>query len=546
MNFYISMGRAWRLACAVVLLGGMLACSGSNEPGYAQLTGQVGGVGGADSKMSHYAASRFLEQASMGPSPDSVRQVRSLGINAWMDRQQSLAPSIIRTPYELANYELLDMVANNRAGRHFETQLHNIFIGGEDQLRVRTTWVLSNFLVVSTRKIQWYGGSEYFNTLQTHAFGQYADLLKAITRSPAMGFYLDNSQNRRWSLNENYGRELMQLFSVGLVQLNMDGTPKRDGKGKVLETYSQKDVIEATRALTGWEFADPDQKRLSSNGFNYGKAMVAQWADAHDMGAKVVLGKDIPAGQNATQDLDSLVEILVTHPNTAPFVSLRLIQGLTASDPSPAYLKRVATVFAQTRGHLGQVIKAVLTDPEARAADDPLQQAKGFGRIKEPHLLHTSVLRGLGCRLAVKRSWDPTQVWMAYSQQPFQAYSVFNFFPPNHRAPGSKLLAPEQKLLNSNEYSRRMGEYHNDLSQDNRCKHRPVESASCCHRSHPTKTPPPKPCSQPPAHLPRATMKRPDPPGTQRPRASRNCVDPMSFAHSKRWCQHGHLQHGPG
>ena len=230
-----------------VALGTLLGCSGQNESDYAQLTGQVGGTGGADSKVSHYAASRFLEHVSMGPSPSAVAQVRAQGIESWIDRQQKLAPSIIRTPYDVANFQLNVKVDEDRARAHHESQLHNLFIGGEDQLRIRTSWILSNFLVVSTRKVQHYGASEYFNMLQTHAFGQYGDLLKAVTRNPAMGFYLDNASNHRASLNENYGRELMQLFSVGLVQLNMDGTPKRDANGKVLETYSQKDVIETTR-----------------------------------------------------------------------------------------------------------------------------------------------------------------------------------------------------------------------------------------------------------------------------------------------------------
>ncbi len=451
----------------VASLAALLGCSGQNEPPHAQLSGQVGGVGNAESKVSHYTASRFLEHASMGPSPSAVAQVRGQGLVSWIERQQKLAPSIIRTPFDLANYDLQDMVAQNRATRHFDTQLHNFFIGGEDQLRLRTSWVLSNFLVVSTRKVQPYGASEYFNLLQTHAFGQYGDLLKAVTRNAAMGFYLDNNQNKSYNLNENYGRELMQLFSVGLVQLNMDGSPKRNAQGKVLETYSQKDVIEATRALTGWDNAEPEQKRASSNGFNYGKPMVANLANSHDTGPKTVLEKSIPGGQNAMQDLDNLVDILINHPNTAPFISLRLIQGLTTSDPSSAYIERVAKVFANTRGNLGQVIWTILMDPEARAGDDPLKTNIGLGRIKEPHLLHTSLLRGLGCRLAVKQSWDPTQIWIANSQQPFHAYSVFNFYPPNHRAPSSKLLAPEQKMLNSNEFSRRMSEYHNAMSHNN-------------------------------------------------------------------------------
>jgi fumarate hydratase class I len=184
-----------------------------------------------------------------------------------------------------------------------------------------------------------------------------------------MGFYLDNNNNKKTQLNENYGRELMQLFSVGLVQLNLNGTPKRDSSGKLLETYSQKDVIEITRALTGWNTAEPEIKRSSANWANYGKPMVSSWTNQHDTDSKTFLGKTIPAGQDAYKDLDSVVEILVTHPNTAPFVSLRLIQGLTTSDPSPAYLERVATVFKNTKGNLAKVVTAILTDPEASAND---------------------------------------------------------------------------------------------------------------------------------------------------------------------------------
>ena len=184
---------------------------------------------------------------------------------------------------------------------HYAVSLNNLMIGAEDQLRVRTSWVLSNFLVVSVRKVQQFGALEYMNILQTNAFGQFGDLLKAVSRNAAMGFYLDNGQNRRTQLNENYGRELMQLFSVGLVQLNMNGSIKKDASGKALETYTQKDVIEATRALTGWNNAEPNVRRLSSNGFNYAKPMAADFADQHDTGSKTVLGKTIPAGQTAAQ-----------------------------------------------------------------------------------------------------------------------------------------------------------------------------------------------------------------------------------------------------
>ena len=179
----------------------------------------------------------------MGPSPASVAQVKSMGIDGWVAAQMKMPPTTIVTPASLYEYELnVDTAAQQRLNDFWSLNLYNLLIGGEDQLRIRTSWVLSNFLVVSTRKVLTYGAIEYLNTLQNNAFGQYGDLLKAITKSAAMANYLDNEQNRRTQLNENYGRELMQLFSVGLVQLNLNGTPKRDANGKLLETYSQKDV----------------------------------------------------------------------------------------------------------------------------------------------------------------------------------------------------------------------------------------------------------------------------------------------------------------
>ena len=436
----------------------LVSCGGGDSSITANLSGQVSAFfSNSERKTTHFAASRFLEQASMGPSPASVAQVRAQGIDAWVAAQMKMAPTTIVTPASLYEYELnVDIAAERRLNDFWRLNLYNLLIGGEDQLRIRTSWVLSNFLVVSTRKVLTYGAIEYLNTLQNNAFGQYGDLLKAITKSAAMANYLDNEQNRRTQLNENYGRELMQLFSVGLVQLNLNGTPKRDANGKLLETYSQKDVIEITRALTGWNFADPNTKRKSSNNLNYGKPMEATWPDRHDTDSKTFLGKTIPAGQNAEQDLDSLVEILMSHPNTAPFVSLRLIQGMTASDPSPAYLERVATVFMQTKGNLAQVITAVLTDPEARYADAPNKSTATFGRIKEPLLIHTSGFRGMGCKVAVRDEYDPTRVLESYNQQPLHAYSVFNFYPPNHKTQGTNVLAPEQKMLNATEFSGRM------------------------------------------------------------------------------------------
>ena len=440
-------------AVAFLLYG----CGGQDGAGTANLSGQVGALS-APATSSHYAASRFLEQASMGPSPALLAQVKAQGMDAWIASQMKMTPTKIITPESMVNYDdQRDKPAAERMRDFYRLNLYNFFIGGEDQLRIRTSWVLSNFLVVSTRKVAEYGGLEYLNLMQTHAFGQYGDLLKNLTLSPAMGNYLDNNQNTKWQLNENYGRELMQLFSVGLVQLNMDGTPKRDASGKVLETYSQKDVIDITRALTGWNFVPNPTDLISNRNFaNYGKPMIEN-SNRHDTDSKTFLGKTIPAGQTAAKDLDSLVEILVTHPNAAPFVSLRLIQGMTTSDPSPAYLQRVATVFRDTKGNLAKVVMAILTDPESRAGDVYGKTTNNFGRIKEPVLVYTSGFRGLGCKVAIKRTDKPNEVIQSNNQQPLNAYSVFNFFPPNHRTQGTNVLAPEQKLLNSVEFSSRMG-----------------------------------------------------------------------------------------
>jgi len=439
----------------------LYGCGGQDSAGTANLSGQVGALS-APATSSHYAASRFLEQASMGPSPTLVAQVKVQGMDAWIVSQMKMAPTKIVTPESMVNYDdQRDKPAAERMRDFYNLNLFNFFIGGEDQLRIRTSWVLSNFLVVSTRKIAEYGGLEYLNMLQTNAFGQYGDLLKNLTLSPAMGFYLDNSQNTKRQPNENFGRELMQLFSVGLVQLNMDGTPKRDASGKVLETYTQKDVMEITRALTGWNFVPNPTDLISNRNFaNYGKPMIEN-SGSHDTDSKTFLGKTIPAGQSAAKDLDSLVEILVTHPNTAPFVSLRLIQGLTTSDPSPAYLQRVATVFRDTKGNLAKVVTAILTDPEARAGDVYGKTSNNFGRIKEPVLVYTSGFRGLGCKVAIKRTNKPNEVYQSNNQQPLNAYSVFNFFPPNHRTQGTNVLAPEQKLLNSVEFSSRISFFMN-------------------------------------------------------------------------------------
>lgn len=454
-------------AVAAVAASGLLAAcgpgDGSNSTSatagaQSNLAGQVRPAAPPPPQVSFHAASRFLDQAAFGPTPAAVADLQSRGLAGWVDAQIALPASKMRPPTFVIDFDLNSPTQGPRAFGWLQSTYQDLSVAGEDQLRLRVNLALSNFLVVSTGKIQPYGGSEYFNLLQDRAFGKYGDLLKAISLSPAMGFFLDNNTNTRTSLNENYARELMQLFSVGLVQLELDGTIKRGPDGKPLETYTQADVIDATRALTGWQFAwEPGLP--GSNWANYGKPMVPGCCNAHDDGGKRVMGRFIGAGQTIQEDLDTLIRILMEHPNTAPFVSLRLIQNLTTSNPSPQYLRRVATVFRDTQGDLAQTVRAILLDPEARAGDVPGATPRTWGRLRDPYLSHVSLQRALGCQRAVRNSEGFHPIGPG-RHQPLGAPSVFNFFPPDHKVPGTGLLAPEQAMLTSDEMSRRLGGYH--------------------------------------------------------------------------------------
>jgi uncharacterized protein (DUF1800 family) len=325
--------------------------------------------------------------------------------------------------------------------------------------------------VVSQIKISPYGITEYFNMLQRQSLGNFGDLIYEVIRNPAMGQFLDNNQNRKQGackdcfLNENFGRELMQLFTVGVFMLNRDGTNKKDSSGKPIETYTQADVQDITRALTGWTQDNQHIKRVpNENHPNWGgfeRRMIADWPERHDSDAKTVLGVPIPAGQSAEQDARSVVDILLKHPNTGPFVVYRLIQSLVTSDPTPAYVARMAAVFENNgkgvRGDLGAVVKAILLDPEARRADDPAFRELQVGRIKEPLLQGISVMRALECKRPLTMPWGKYQVYGTNNQKALNAPSVFSFFSPMHRAPGSNTLVPEQKLLDSKEFRERLG-----------------------------------------------------------------------------------------
>lgn len=450
--------RTWLIPVVLALAAGCSRDDGQDAaqgPAFTASTGQVKPA--VSSPVTRYAAARFADQVSFGATPALVAEIQSKGFERWIDEQFALPVSLI-DPSPIVRYDSQIPEQANNAYVYMNTQLYGSFLNTPDQLRRRVSWSLSQFIVTSINKVEPYGGLTYSNFLQKQAFGNYGELIRAVTINPSMGVYLDNLENRptseecRWCApNENYARELLQLFTLGVVKLNLDGSIQRDGAGKPIETYSQKDVEELARALTGWrrngDFEAKDYRRYD------GELIPDPWRAAHDRGAKVVLGRAFPAGVEARQELDTIVSLLMAHQNIAPFVSLRLIQHLVTSDPSPPYIARVATVFRSSNGDMKALIKAVLLDPEARRGDQIGADTAEFGKMREPLLWYTGLLRGLGCtRRLTWRNGDAIQS----AQNPFDPASVFSFYAPTDRAPGSNLLAPEQRLLNASEFTFRL------------------------------------------------------------------------------------------
>ena len=395
--------------------------------------------------VSYYAAARFLEQASWGPTPQSIADVQSMGMSAWIDQQLLQPPSLSNPPDYVIDYTPNDGVTDVRALNWWPTRFMALSLSGTDQLRQRVSWALYNYIPVNNGFA--YLIPAFFDVLQQNGLSNYTQLLNAVTLSDSMADFLNLNQDVAGSPNENYAREVMQVFSVGMNLLNPDGSYKTDSSGNPLPTYTQTDVINATKALSGWQ--NPYLKTPITNTSNYGASMVPRSGNNHDTTQKVVLGKTIPAGQTIQQDLASFINILVTHPNTAPFVSRRLIQSLVTSTPSPAYLSRISAVFTSTQGDLSKVIKAILLDPEARAGDDPSNQSAIAGKIKEPILIQNELLRAFGCVTTVYSRNNPTQA-LYFGQNPYNAPNVFGYFSPDYKAPVSLYNAPEETLLTIN------------------------------------------------------------------------------------------------
>lgn len=442
----------------------LLACSPQASAPPAASAGQVKPVAGA--QMSYYAAARAAEQVSFGATPALVAELMQKGLPAWIDAQFALPASTAVAPSWVRYFDGNNEVASTRAGNVPVDQFWRRALTAPDQLRQRVAWALFQYIPVAQGQPN--GQLQYYNMLINNAFGTYGQLLREVTVQPMMGWYLNNETNRPPSPeclgctpNENYARELMQLFSIGVVQLNSDGSVIRDASGKPRESYTQKDVEALARALTGWRNpwdTDPNGKMA-----DFDQRMTPEpQAFFHDSTAKVVMGMPLASGMSPDAELDAVIALLMQHPNVAPFVSLRLIQHLVTSNPSPAYLSRISAVFRNNgkgvAGDLRAVVKAILLDPEARAGDVPGQQNRQFGKFREPVQWLSALMRGLACS-APMYSTNGTTQWVVSppGQPPNAPASVFSFYQATDRVPGSNLLAPEQKIVGTMEMNNRFG-----------------------------------------------------------------------------------------
>ena len=445
---------------------------------------------------------RFLEQASWGPTSAEVARVKAMGFMAYLDEQFNLLPTNAAkgSNYPDLIFPLDDSTQQcptsnpsdpnyNQAvcGRDNYTMypIHRTFFStalyGNDQLRQRVAFALHQILVVSAANGEINSPSRitpYLQALDRNAFGNYRTLLNEITLTPAMGEYLDMRLSIRTNPNENFGREVLQLFSIGTDVLNVDGTQARDAQGNTIPTYTQTDVVEFTRVFTGWNFTTA----LGAGITNYRDPMVPRGGQNHDAGAKVLLnGFSIPActSTNSTQniacaqsDMTAVMTHLANHPNVGPFLSKQLIQHLVTSNPSPAYVQRVAEVFnndcnglypqgcTNVRGNLKLVVRAILLDPEARG---DVKTDPNYGKLREPAQYITGFLRAFNVKSFDKLSTSDgvlgnsstTDFTGTLDQPIYQPPTVFSYYQPGYQIPGTKLLGPAFGILSTTTTLRR-------------------------------------------------------------------------------------------
>jgi uncharacterized protein (DUF1800 family) len=422
------------------------------------------------------AAARFLLQAQFSASDAEIAAVMAQGFEPWL-RQQFAAPM---GPSGSAWLEARGYGQVHKDTRYFDHSypgdymIWNQLMTRPDAVRVRMALALSEFFVVSLNGLDmgWrsHAAAHYWDTLCQHALGNFRALLEAVTLHPAMGQYLNTRGNQKENPatgrqpDENYAREVLQLFSIGLYELNPDGTERRDAQGRRIETYHQADIVNLARVFTGYDFDQStnvvtdlgDAKHRKVGNAAYTQRPMAFHADRHSALEVRFLGTTIPASTPAPQALRQALNTIFHHPNVGPYFGKQMIQRLVTSNPSPAYVARVAAAFADNgrgvRGDLAAVFAAVLLDDEARAPAGLMRN--DFGRLREPMLRLVQWGRSFGLQSA-QGSWkigDLSNPATQLGQSPLRSPSVFNYFRPGYVPPSTALarqqaLAPEFQLV---------------------------------------------------------------------------------------------------
>ena len=399
----------------------------------------------------------------MGASRAGIARVQAIGYAAWIDEQIALAPSTTRWDALVAGGFADPSFKNSEGG--FDACAWRKLLSSPDTLRQRVTLALSELMVTSIDSLVgggWkaFAAANYLDLLEANAFGNYRTLMGQVSTNTAMGMYLTFRGSMKanpvsGSLpDENYARELMQLFTIGLVQLNLDGTPTLTN-GTATYTYAQTDITGLARVFTGYDFDVSGTSPATSPDFL--RRPLTQVAARHETGASTFLGVTVPANSSAATALGIALDTIFAHPNVGPFVSKQLIQRLVTSNPSPAYVARIATVFnndgSGTKGNLAAVIKAILLDDEARSAS--VAAGVSAGKLREPMLRLAAWARAWGAASA-SDAWaigNTSDAATRLGQSPLRSPSVFNFFrpgyvPPNSAIAAASLVAPEFQLNN--------------------------------------------------------------------------------------------------
>jgi len=473
---------------------------------------------GLDARMME--ASRFLAHSTMGYNLDEIQRVNQMGFEAWINDQ-------IQTPFDYLKPQMEEiwdeiypwhfdyywnMYLEDNPGAELTPELteqiddqvygpwavdfhyawwQNVILGN-DQLRQRVAFALSQILVISTKSdLRNHAETltSYYDYFLEHAFGNYNDILMDVTLHPAMGLYLSHYNNPKevpeenLHPDENYAREIMQLFTIGLYELNQDGSRKVDGEGKEIPTYNNADIKELAKVFTGLGASEVMENPWVDEPFfgmdwylGIKDVQLKMYQEWHETSSKTILGDfEIPAGQEGMEDIEMAVEYLFNHPNVGPFISRQLIQRLVKSNPSPQYISRIAAVFNNNgtgqRGDLGAIVKAILLDEEARSCEGLMHADNG--RLREPMLRYTQIAKGLslecykdtlftvdGELVEGSTPCQKTRYWLnafdadnELRQSPLGAPSVFNFYLPDHQPVGEitarGLFAPEFKIHDS-------------------------------------------------------------------------------------------------